>query len=67
MTLLEIEPTPKQLNNMLAEFGVKSEEKLRIKLLNTWDIVKCGKCGKKISLLNCSWDIFYEPIHKGRC
>ena len=66
--LKEIEPTTKQLNSMLAEFGVKTEDKLQIKLMKSWHIVRCGNCGKKISLLACSWNDFYEPIHRyGRC
>lgn len=66
--LKEIEPTEKQLSSMLAEFGVKTEDKLQTKLTKSWHIVKCVNCGKKISLLVCSWNSYYEPIHKfGRC
>ena len=62
--LAGLEPTDSQLNSMLAAFGVKTEEKLLKKLTKHWDIVECAICNRKISLLNCSWNEGFDPIHK---
>ena len=66
--LAEIEPTDHQIKSVLRDFGVKSDEKLVIKLMKSWDIVKCSICKKKISLLDCSWSSEFNPIcKKGDC
>jgi len=47
---LKIEP---DVDMILKSEGVKSEEELEKKMLNNWLDVRCFRCRKVVSLLNC--------------
>ena len=45
-----------RIENTLKDFNVKTENEFQIFIDSTWDKVKCTRCRKEISLLNCCFD-----------
>ena len=66
---VEIEPTDRQILQVVKEFGVETEEELSKKLSSDdWCITICPRCKKKVSLTNCSFDENHTATHKpGKC
>jgi len=45
-----------RIENTLKDFNVKSEDEFQILINDTWQKCKCVRCGRDISLLNCSFE-----------
>jgi hypothetical protein len=55
------------LDDVLNEWRVRDEEELEHELLDDWESSNCCYCGKKISLINCSWSSIGKPVCRGGC
>jgi hypothetical protein len=54
-----------RIENTLKDFNVKSEDEFQILVNDTWDKIKCIKCGKQISLLYCHFENGDPACHDG--
>ena len=44
--------------------SLKKNDKITERKIETWDMCRCRKCGKSLSLLEAKFDSNENPIHK---
>lgn len=54
------------IREVLEEFEASNEEEFVEKINNTWDDIKCIRCGRDIKLSNCSF-LDGDPVCRGGC